>query len=119
MAEEIKFARMLGREAKEAWRKERTEAGILSFTDKAALRMVAEFAELCYRRIEARDILKAVRELARIPEAQPFMIQQEAQRINANRLELEHVARKMEEREFERTHLPKHIKDILRGEKHV
>jgi hypothetical protein len=88
----------------------------MSWTDKGGLSQVGEWVELCYRRIEARDILKAVRELARIPEAQPWMIQQEAQRINSARLEMEHVARKVNEREYERAHA-KDIREILKGEK--
>lgn len=91
--------RLLRREAKREWDEGRLACGSTQFFTKDTLSLVARIAESLYASIDGRDILKAVREVSRDPNGTPWQIRDTAQRIESTRLELEHVARKFEERD--------------------
>jgi hypothetical protein len=96
--EEARLARALGKEAKVVWAAAKRQAGLAKFADKASLARVAEYAELCYRRVDAYDVLKAAAIVGKMYDGAPWMLADEAQRICSLRLQLEHDARKYEDR---------------------
>jgi len=91
--------RAMQREARETWDRERRAAGIASYTDKRALSWVPIVVDQLYRTEEWRDILAAVRVVARDPRSSPWAIREMCYRVAAERREREHAERKMAERE--------------------
>src|SRR5512135_2045405 len=90
--------RALKREAKQEWENGRRVCESTRFIGKSALTQVARMVESLYSTIDGRDILKAVREISRDPNGTPWDVRDTAQRLESSRLELEHVARKRQER---------------------
>jgi hypothetical protein len=98
MKEEARIARALGKEVRYVWALAKREAGLARFADKRSLANVAEYAELCYRRVDAQDVLAAAAIVGKMYDGAPWMLPDEAQRICSLRLQLEHDTRKYEDR---------------------
>jgi len=91
--------RAMQREAREEWSRIRRAEGIAAYTDKRALSWVPIVVDQCYQTEEWRDILAAVRVVAKDPRSSPWAIREMCYRVAVERREREHAARKIAERE--------------------
>jgi len=85
-------------EAVASWLEGRRAAGVARWTDKSALHAVRLCVERALLREEWRDVISAVRLVARDPYGNPWKIETEVMTVGGSRREREHFEQKMRER---------------------
>lgn len=97
--EEQKLIRMMQRDAEQDWLRIRSEAGHVTYNDKRAMSWLMIVVDQLYRTEEWRDIIAAVRVVAKDPRSSPWAVRDMCYRMAAERRDREHAARMMAERE--------------------
>lgn len=99
--EEARLLRRLHKSCWEEWQRGRKQTRIPQFIGKGMKAKIKEQVEVALFHADERDVLEAIHQLSREADGAPWDIPKRAMYLGGQRRELEHLARKIEERNLE------------------